>query len=467
MLNDVGQLGGFALHGVLVPVGRVATAIGILATMVYLSWKLTLVVLVLGPMLGIILRYTALRIRKRVDAAQQSKAQMTGLLHEQFRGLLEILSYGAQEQERERFAGINRQSATHALAAVRHHATSEAVIGVALIVTLAAVIGFGAYQVTQGNLPRTDLFTFGLLFVAVYEPIRQLSTTSYEIQRSVASARRIYAFLDTPSECRDGRPIAEPVRGAVRFEEVGFRYDDEQEPVLSDVDIRIEPRDSVALVGASGAGKTSFLYVLLGFYPPSRGRVLIDEQNVAELRRDSVRKHIGWVSQNPFLFQGTIRDNIRFGKFDTDDAEVQRAARLADVDSFVDDLPEGYGTRLTETGGNLSQGQRMRIALARAILRDPPILILDEPTSALDSETEARIYSEIAEWLQQRTTIVISHRLSTVLSCRSGIVLEGGRVAGQGPMRSLLAECEPFRRIFHKQIAQTPHVARLDGAGAR
>jgi len=467
MLNDVAVLDGFALHGVLIPVGRVTTAIGILFTMVYLSWKLTLVVLVLGPVLGAILRYTALRIRRRVDAAQQSKAQMTGLLYEQFRGLLEILSYGAQEQERERFGGINRQSATHALAATRHHATSEAVIGFALIVTLAAVIGFGAYQVTGGSLTRTDLFTFGLLFVAIYDPIRRLSTTSYEIQRSVASARRIYAVLDTPIERRGGRPIAVPVLGSLRFEQVEFRYDDEHDPVLSNVDVRIEARDSVALVGASGVGKTSFLYLLLDFYPPSRGRVLIDDQNVAELDRESVRRQIGWVSQDPFLFQGTILDNIRFGTFDADDAQIRRAARLADVESFVSELPDGYRTRLTETGSNLSQGQRVRIALARAILRDPAILIMDEPTSALDSATESRIYAEIAEWLEQRTTIVISHRLSTVLACRSAIVLEGGRVAGQGPTRLLLAECEPFRRIFHKQIAEGSDLPRLDGAGAR
>ena len=222
--------------------------------------------------------------------------------------------------------------------------------------------------------------------------------------------------------------------------------------VLREVDLRIPAREFVALVGTSGAGKSSLIHLLLGFYRPSAGRVRIDGQDIAELNRDGLRRHLGWVSQTPFLFQGTLIDNIRFGSPAADDAAVRHAARLADVESFACGLPEGYDTQLHEGGANLSQGQRVRVALARAVLRDPAVLILDEPTSSLDSETEARIYSGIAEWLDARTTIVISHRLSTVLSCRSGIVLECGRVVSHATTKELLDGCESFRRLFREQI---------------
>jgi ATP-binding cassette, subfamily B, bacterial MsbA len=289
--------------------------------------------------------------------------------------------------------------------------------------------------------------------VMMYTPVKRLIKVNNKIQQAMGGAERVFELLDEVPDINDavGAVSIGRARGEVQFAHVGFAY--ENEPVLQDFNLRIKPGEVVALVGPSGGGKSTVVGLLTRFYDPQQGRILIDGQDIRMVTMDSLRRNIALVDQETYLFNDSIRDNIRYGCPDASNAAVEEAARLAYADEFIRLLPDGYDQHIGDRGVRLSGGQRQRLCIARAILRDAPILLLDEATSALDTESEAVVQQALANLMKNRTTIVIAHRLSTVMHADKIVVLEKGRICEKGSHQQLLAVDGVYRRLYEMQFA--------------
>jgi ATP-binding cassette subfamily B protein len=310
-------------------------------------------------------------------------------------------------------------------------------------------------MVVSGSLSIGDFFAFNLLLAMLVMPLRMLGMWIGQAQRAIAAGERIFEILDEPEEIAD-RPGARqlpPGPGAVRFERVDFAYEPGR-PVLEDVDFEIEPGRTVALIGRTGSGKTTLAALVPRFYDATGGRVLVDGVDVRELERRSLRREIGVIAQDPFLFSASVRDNIAFGMPDAPHEAVEAAARAAQAHEFIVELQQGYDTAVGERGITLSGGQRQRIAIARALLIDPRVLILDDATASVDATTEAKIRAGLREVMRGRTTIIIAHRFSTIALADEIVVLDHGRVAARGTQTELLAESALFREIHEHGLLQ-------------
>jgi subfamily B ATP-binding cassette protein MsbA len=286
----------------------------------------------------------------------------------------------------------------------------------------------------------------------MYTPVKRLIKVNNNVQRSLGAAERVFEVLDEIPDIKDlpGAAHLPRVRGTVEFRQVSFAYDDE--PVLSDISLRASPGEVVALVGPSGAGKSTLVGLITRFYDPQTGVILVDGEDIRQVTLESLKKNIALVDQETFLFNDTIRNNIRYGRREASDAEVEKAAALAYADEFIRQLPDGYESNIGDRGVRLSGGQRQRICIARAILRDAPILILDEATSALDTESEAMVQRALANLMQNRTTFVIAHRLSTIMHADQIVVLEDGRVIDAGTHHELLGRSGLYRKLYDMQF---------------
>jgi len=327
------------------------------------------------------------------------------------------------------------------------------------------VLALGTGEVNLGGMdagigiPLDHLVSFTLYAGLLGGPLTRISRTNFAIQQALAAGRHLFELLDVPEPQQDGAlALTVPPRGLLEFGSVSFHYRPE-EPILTEVNLAIQPGETVAVVGASGAGKSTLTSLLLRFYEPVAGRVLLDGQDIRGIRLSDLRRHIGWLGQDPFLFHGTILENIRYGSWTATAEQIEEAARLANADSFIRELPRGYDSRIGERGVDLSGGQRARLALARVILRSPAIVILDEATASLDTETEGRIWAGLADWMAGRTCIIVAHRLVTVLGCNRIVVLDGGRKVGDGTADQLQRTCPAFMRLFAEQMHLAPRAA--------
>jgi ATP-binding cassette, subfamily B, bacterial len=405
------------------------TFVATVAIMATLNLKLTLLGMAVVPVIWIVSWRFSRSIRAAARQKRKREGAVASAVHESLSGLAVIQAFAQEDQERRRFREQAQDSLEANVESSRLGGAFNRAVAVLNTVGTASVIGFGAMTVLDGRLSPGELVVFASYMTDLYKPIQNLSDQSARFMDSLISGERVLEVLETVPRIRDRRGArpAPRFKGEVVFDHVTFGYE-AGTPVLRDLSFRVLPGETVALVGGSGSGKSTILHLLLRFFEPWSGQVLIDGQDIRQYKLRSLREQIGVVLQDSFLFHRSVFDNIQYGKSGATAEEVRAAAEAARAHDFIEELPQGYDTILEELGANLSGGQRQRIALARAFLRDAPILIMDEPTSGLDHATEADLMKTLEELTRGKTTITIAHRLSAIEAAERTLVLENGRI---------------------------------------
>ena len=478
--NDIDALTEMVSRGVVSIFGDIFMIVGIAAAMLVLDWRLALVTFLALPVIVGLTAYFRGIMRESFRAIRIRLARVNAYLNETLSGMSVVQLFTREPATFRAFDDLNADLYRANEGAVRAMSTFQPAINFTRATTSAGLFAAGGYLILQGELTVGTLLAFWQLVEQFFRPILELSEKYNVMQAAMASSERIYRLLDTPRTVADAPHPVEllHVRGEVRFEDVSFYYqlaaeganpdiaahvrrqaaEHGERPasgvewVLKNVDIRIEAGESVAIVGATGAGKTSIISLVSRFYDVQRGRILLDGVDIRELRQRDLRRHIGVVLQDPFIFAGTIASNIRLNDATITDERVRQAAHFVNADRFIDRLPEGYDTVVTERGSMLSVGQKQLLAFARAIAFNPEILlVLDEATSSVDTETEHLIQDALAKLMRGRTSIIIAHRLSTIQNVDRIIVLHKGRVVESGTHRELLAERGVYHRLYELQ----------------
>lgn len=403
--------------------------------------------LLVVPMAVLLVRSVARRIQRRTQEGLVSSSDLNSIAVENLQSAREIRAYGLQERESRRFNEASQEGLRIQGKLVRYEKALSPLIELTAAVGIAAAIGFGAV----GGFTLPELLSLIVAFYFAYGPIKRLGNVTSRLSMAAPGLARLEEVLRARSEvpdAADARPLAR-VRGDLEFVGVNFGYG--AEPVLADVTLRIPAGQSVALVGPSGAGKSTFVNLVPRFFDPRQGLIRIDGQDLRSVRQSDLRANIALVSQEPVLFDESILENIRLGRPTATDAEVREAARLAGALDFIEAQPEGFRTKVGERGSRLSGGQRQRISIARAFLKDAPILILDEATSALDTETERGIQASLQRLMKGRTTLIVAHRFSTIRDVDRVLVFEGGRIVADGPREEVYRSNELFRRLWDNQ----------------
>ncbi len=429
------------------------TFIATVAVMARLNWRLTLMGLSVVPVIWIISWRYSRSIRAAARQKRKREGAVASAVHENLSGIAIIQAFAQEDQERLRFREQAHESLEANVETSRLGGAFNRTITVLNAVGTAAVVGFGAINVLEGRLTPGQLVVFASYMNDLYKPIQNLSELSVKFMDSLISGERVLEVLETAPRIRDrhGAVRAPRFKGDIVFDRVSFAYNPAS-PVLHDLNLHIAQGEKVVMVGGSGAGKSTILNLLLRFLDPSSGRIQIDGHDIREYRVRSLRQQIGVVLQEPFLFNRTVFENIQYGDKYATEADVRRAAEAAHADGFIQELPDGYNTVLDELGGNLSGGQRQRIALARAFLRDAPILVMDEPTTGLDNVTEADLLATLEELTRGKTTITIAHRLSMAEKADRILVLEKGQIVQEGSHQDLIAQPGLYRSL-HRHVA--------------
>ena len=402
------------------------------AIMAGLNWQLTLLGLAVVPVIWVVSWRFARSIRTAVRQKRSREGAVASVVHEDLSGLAVIQAFAREEEERRRFREQAQESLEANVESSRLGGAFNRAVEVLSTVGTALVVGFGAVQVLDGRLSPGELVVFAAYVNDLYKPIQNLSELSVKFMDSLVSGERVLEVLETAPRVRDlrGAVFAQRFRGEIVFDRVTFGYQHGC-PVVQDLSFRIAPGENVGLIGESGSGKSTILSLLLRFHDPWQGRILIDGNDIRNYKVHSLREQIGVVLQESFLFRRSVFENIQYGKNGANRREILAAAEAAQADGFIKRLPQGYDTVLDELGSNLSGGQRQRIALARAFLRDAPILLLDEPTSGLDNATEAELVQTLNDLARRKTTLTVAHRLSTLEFCDRVFVLDRGKIVQQ------------------------------------
>ncbi|MHB1342516.1 MAG: ABC transporter ATP-binding protein [Coriobacteriia bacterium] len=454
LVNDIDQISSFLAQGF----RRVlASSLGVLFTLVAMLLvepRLAAVTLVVVPVMALVSRGFGTVARRVFRRRQEALGDVSSTLAEELAGVRVAQAFSRTDYNSAQFAERNAASRDASISAATVSSAFQPILGVIAATSTALVAGFGGY------LAARDLVTIGVVVAffnysrSFFNAISQLSSLWPETQSALAGAERVFELVDTPPAITDapGAVVLEHVRGDVVFEDVGFAYGTGP-AVLSGIDLHVTGGTTLAIVGPTGGGKTTLVNLLARFYDPTSGRVLVDGHDLRDVTVGSYRRRLGIVLQEPFLFDGTIAENIRYGRLEAGDNEVRAAAVLSRAADFIDTLPEGFDTVVGDRGALLSAGQRQLVAFARAVLADPAILVLDEATSSVDTRTERLIQESLAEVLSGRTAFVIAHRLSTVRTADRIIVVDDGRIAEEGTYAELLAQGGIFARLHAAQFA--------------
>jgi ATP-binding cassette subfamily B protein len=453
MVNDTDRFESLVSHALPDTVINVFTLLGVGAAMAAMNWRLALLTLVPIPVLLLAVRLYTRRVMPAFRDRQRQLAELNASLQDNLSGIREIKAFGREAREADRIGRKIHDYRRSLLRALRLMAAFSPFVEFTSSLGSVIVIWVGGRLALGGALPLADLVAFILYLEMFYGPVRALNGAWEQVQESRAGAERVAELLDERPDIAD-RPDAvslpERVAGALEFRDVSFRYS-RGEPVLEHVSLDIPPRTVTALVGPSGVGKTTLSSLVPRFYDVTGGAVLVDGRDVRDVTVAGLRRQVSVVLQDVFLFNGTVRDNILFGRPDADPAAVEDAARVANAAEFIERLPDGYDTTIGERGIRLSGGQKQRIAIARAVLKDAPILILDEATSSVDPHTERLIRQALERLMKGRTTLIIAHRLSTIRSADLIVVLDGRRVSETGTHGELMAKNGHYRKLAEAQ----------------
>jgi subfamily B ATP-binding cassette protein MsbA len=434
--------------------------VGLLIYMLWLNWKLTLLALVMTPLIVGVVRLISVRLRMSSRSVQQAMGDVTQVLQETIEGHKVVKLFGGQRYEGARFGEQVNRVRRFMMKQTTAAAASVPIVQLLAGLALAAIVYLATQQSSGNEITVGEFVSFITAMLMLTAPLKRITGVNEPLQRGLAAAESVFDLIDQPAESDPGRAAIARVDGAIRFDNVSFTYANADRPALQGITLTINPAETVALVGASGGGKTTLANLVPRFYRPTGGRILLDGYDLETLTLASLRANIALVSQDVVLFNDSVAANIAYGVMrDTSEADIVKAAEAAHAMEFIRAMPDGLNTLVGENGVRLSGGQRQRLAIARALLKNAPVLILDEATSALDSESERHVQAALETLMQGRTTMVIAHRLSTIERANRIVVLDRGQIAEIGSHRELLAAGGIYARLYEIQFAPGREVA--------
>lgn len=453
---DAGNVTGYATDVLTVLVRETLVVIALICVLLYMSWMLTLIILVMLPVSVLIARVFIRRLRRINRETVNMNAELTRVASEGINGQRVIKLFDGYEAERGRFAFVNARLRRFAMRTATADAAMTPLTQVCISISVGAIIAVALSQANSGDLTVGSFASFMAALAQIFDPIKRLTNLASKMQKMLVAAESVFTLIDQEPEVDTGtRALPEPVRGRIEFRNVTHRFPDASRDTLSNVSFTIEPGQTVALVGRSGSGKTTLANMLPRFVLPDSGGILFDDVPINELKLRSLRSHLSLVSQDVVLFDDTIATNVGYGALGkATDQELRDALAAANLLEFVDGLPQGMHSSVGENAARLSGGQRQRLAIARALIKNAPVLILDEATSALDNESERQVQSSLERLMRGRSTLVIAHRLSTVQNADRIIVLDAGKIVEQGPHAELLAAQGLYASLYNMQFRE-------------
>ena len=454
--NDVSAIQSALVDQLIEMVTEGSILIGSIVMMVYLDWKLSLLTLIVIPLVGQAMKIFGRKLKRNGTVIQERAADITSLLQESISSIRVVKSFVRDEYEIKRFIDQNILNFQAAMKNVQLTSLLTPTVEFLAAVSVTFIVGFGGYEVVNGQMTAGALVAFLTYAVNLANPVKRLARVYGNLQRAMAAVDRVFAVIDLPEPIRDKEDAKElpKIEGHVKVDHVTFGYK-EGVNALEDVSLEVKPGQMIAFVGPSGAGKSTIANLIPRFYEINSGAISIDGQDIRDVTVASLREQIGIVPQETMLFSTTVMEKIRYGRLDATDEEVIEAAKAANADSFIRELPQGYDTPIGERGLNLSGGQRQRMSIARAILKNPRILILDEATSALDTESEKIVQAALDSLMVGRTSFVIAHRLSTIFNADQIYVIDGGRIKEHGTHEELLAKNGLYSHLYNIQFSKT------------